>query len=55
MPGAEVGERAIVVRSIIAPGVRVENGAELIDVVVGANGARSDLWAASTKRLREER
>jgi NDP-sugar pyrophosphorylase family protein len=55
MPGAEVGERAIVVRSIIAPGVRVESGAELIDVVAGANGARSDQWAASTKRLREER
>jgi hypothetical protein len=55
MPGAEVGERAIVVRSVIAPGVRVESGAELIDVVAGANGARSDQWAASTKRLREER
>ncbi len=55
MPGAEVGERAIVVRSVIAPGVRVENGAELIDVVAGATGARSDQWAASTKRLREER
>ncbi len=55
MPGAEVGERAIVVRSVIAPGVRVENGAELIDVVAGADGARSDQWAASTKRLRDER
>lgn len=54
MPGAEVGEDAVVVRSIVAPGVRVENGSELIDVVAGAQGARSDRWAASTKRLRAE-
>lgn len=55
MPGAEVGEDAVVVRSVVAPGVRVENGSELIDVVAGGDGARSDQWAASTRRLRAER
>ncbi|MGP1309839.1 MAG: hypothetical protein ACTS27_06555 [Phycisphaerales bacterium] len=55
MPGAEVGEDAVVVRSVVAPGVRIENGSEMIDVVAGAGGVRSDRWAASTKRLREER